>query len=135
MEQYLIDEYNVYEDKEWLAEEEIIEDYFKDEGRDFFDCGQGYCENKVNIICKIGDKFYNVHIEADINSSKQEYGDRLYWVEGITSVKYEEIEKPKPKKKTKIVYELSLTKEQEFLLEKYMDDFHIERRLCDKKLD
>ena len=126
MEQYLINEYNVFEDEDYLTNENQIEEYFKDNGRDWLDCGQGYAQNEAEIICKIGEKFYNVSIEAEIGSSKQDYGDRLYYIDYISYVKYEEIDKPLPKEKKRVKYELLLTKGQKKLLEDYMKEMHIE---------
>lgn len=97
MEQYLVDQYGVVEDENWLTDANEIEDYFSDNFREHFDCGQGYYEDEADIICKIGDKFYNVHMTVEIESAKQDRGDRLYWAENLLSVTYEEIEKPKPK--------------------------------------
>jgi len=125
MEQYLINEYNVFEDENYLTNENQIEEYFKDNGRDWLDCGQGYARNEAEIICKIGEKFYNVSIEAEIGSSKQDYGDRLYCIDYISYVKYEEINKPLPKEKKRVKYELLLTKGQKKLLEDYMKEIHI----------
>ena len=125
MEQYLINEYNVFEDEDYLTNENQIEEYFKDNGRDWLDCGQGYAQNEAEIICKIGEKFYNVSIEAEIGNSEQDYGDRLYYIDYISYVKYEEINKPLPKEKEIVEYELLLTKRQKKLLEDYMKEIHI----------
>lgn len=62
---------------------------------------------------------------AEIDSQWQEYGDRLYWIEDISSVEYEEIEKPKPKEKIKIIYNLELNKDQKLALEEYMKELFI----------
>lgn len=124
MEQYLIDQYKVFEDPYWLIKESDIVDYFKD-GHDMFDCGQGYYEDEIDIIVKVGDKFYDVNIQADINSAKQDYGDRLYWVERISSVTYKEIEKPSPLPVEYCVYGLNLTCKQKRMLE----DFLIEHKI------
>lgn len=97
-EQYLIDDYSIVESK-YLKHELEIEDYFKDCGYEYFECGQGYYESCVDIIVKIGNKFYDVTIDAEIGSAKQDRGDRLYWVESIENVTWEQIEKPLPKPK------------------------------------
>lgn len=99
MEKYLTEEYNVFEDKEYLTSEDEIEDYFKDNGSNWLDCGQGYYEDKTDLICKVGNKFYIVDISAEVIGEKQDVGDKLYFVDYISSVEYEEIEKPKPKEK------------------------------------
>lgn len=97
-EQYLIDDYSIVE-SEYLKHELQIEDYFKDCGYEYFDCGQGYYESCIDLIVKIGNKFYSVTIDAEIGSAKQDRGDRLYWVESIENVTWQEIEKPLPKPK------------------------------------
>src|SRR5690625_5962062 len=97
MENYLIEQYDVIEDKRWLKDVSDIEDYFEDIARDYMACGQGYYQDEVDFICNIGDKFYIVDVCAEIGSAKQDVGDRLYWVDSITSVSYREIEKQKPK--------------------------------------
>ena len=125
MEKYLEDEYNVFEDENYLSREEEIEDYFKDCGREWLDCGQGYYQDQVTIICKVGNDFFKVSIEAELGSSKQDYGDRLYWVERIKYVNYEKIEKPKPKEKNLCNYKLLLTKEQQESLENTMKKLNI----------
>ncbi|QNR65400.1 hypothetical protein IAQ67_16020 [Paenibacillus peoriae] len=127
MEQYLIDEYGVVEDKKWLTKPSDIESYFSEDASDYFDCGQGYYEDETSLICKIADKFYHVTINAEITSSKQEYGDRLYRVESISSVKFREIDKPLPKEKTLVNYSLMLTKDQKRSLEHFIKEYKIER--------
>lgn len=125
MEQYLKDEYDVYEDENWLKNENQIEDYFIDNGGDWLECGQGYYQDETDILCKVGDKFYSVHINAEILSARQDRGEDLFWVESISSVKYKEVEKPKPKGKSFVKYELNLTKDQKEDLENYMKELNI----------
>lgn len=126
MESYLKEEYGVIEDKRGLTKESDIEDYFEDNGRDYFDCGQGYYNEEAFVICKIGQKFYEVEIEAEIGSSKQDIGDRLYWVERISNVDYWEITKPTPKRKELYQYNVLLTEEQRLKLEIFLKENHIE---------
>lgn len=126
MEKYLTEEYNVIEDENYLKTEEDIEGYFSDNGNDFLDCGQGYYTEEADLLCKVGDKFYEVSIEAEITSAKQDRGDRLYWVEKVTSVTYNEVDKPLPKSKQKVDYSLTLTNYQKSILENFMKENHIE---------
>ena len=102
MEQYLNDEWGVIEDPKWLTSPDQIEDYFKDCGGDFLDCGQGFCQEEADILVKIDDQYFSVHILAEIYSAKQDIGDRLYWVESIRQVTWKEIEKPAPKRRSTI---------------------------------
>ncbi|MGR6760294.1 hypothetical protein [Paenibacillus polymyxa] len=127
MEQYLIDEYGVIEDEVYLTKENDIVEHFKDIGRDYLDCGQGYYEDEASLICKVADKFYSVNIHADIVSAKQDVGDRLYWVDEISSVTYEEIDKPLPKEKTLVNYALMLTEDQKRSLEHIINEYKIEQ--------
>lgn len=126
MEKYLIEQYDVYEDKNWLTSEDEIADAFMDIGREFLECGQGYYQDEESIICKIGDKFYQVDIYAEIMSAKQDVGDRLYWVEDIEKVEYKEIAKPQPKDTEFVTYKLELTESQKNKLEDFMKENHIE---------
>lgn len=126
METYLKEQYDVFEDEKYLTSEDEIQDYFEDNGREFLDCGQGYYEDTADLICKVGDKFYSVSIEAEVISQKQDVGDRIYWVENITKVSYEEIDKPKPRDKTLRLYNLYITDEQKELLEEFLKENNME---------
>lgn len=126
MEQYLIEQYGVFEDSKYLTEESEIVDYFKDCGSDFLECGQGYFQDEAEIICKIGDKFYTVIINAEVGSAKQDVGDRLYWIDDIANVEFEEIEKPLPKDEVEVTYKLTLTEDQKRNLERFMKGKYID---------
>lgn len=95
-EEYLKKDYDVYESP-YLKSPLEIEDHFKEDGHDFFDCGEGYYQDEAEVLVKIGNKFYLVELYAEIGSEKQDRGDRLYHVEKIRSVKYSEVDKPLPK--------------------------------------
>lgn len=110
-EEYLKKEYKVYED-EYLKHELQINDFFTEIGREFLKCGQGFAEDEKTIIVKIGNKFYRVTIHAEICSSKQNVGDRLYWVERIKKIVWAEIEKPQPKERKKYAFTGLLTNSQ-----------------------
>lgn len=125
MERYLTEQYNVIENKNSLCKEENIKDYFKDVGIDLLSCGQGYYQDEIDVICKIDDKFYNVSIIAEITSAKQDRGERLYWVDKITNVDYNEIDKPTPKDTKEVQYSLSLTNVQRELLEEFLKENNI----------
>lgn len=79
---------NFYESELLPKSEGEIVEFFKEHGRGLFHCGQGYSENLVSVICKVGKDFYSVTIEADIGSVRQDKGDRVYHVESITNVDY-----------------------------------------------
>lgn len=122
MEQYLVEDYGVIEDKRYLTKEEDIEAYFEDSAYDYFDCGQGYYQDEKSVICCIENKFYNVTINAEIGSQKQDRGDRLYWVEYIKSVTYKETEKPQPKTRIVTIYKVWVTDEEKHQLEAFMNE-------------
>lgn len=125
MEKYLIDQYDVIEDKRYLKDVDDIEDYFKDIARDYMECGQGYYTDEAEFICKIGDKFYEVRVLAEIGSAKQNVGDRLYWIDGIESVTYREIDKPAPKPVTSISYNVTVTAAQMAEIDGYLETKNI----------
>ena len=122
MEQYLKDDYNVIEDENYLKSESDIKDYFGNLALEDMDCGQGYYTDEYDWICKIGEKFYEVHAIAEIGSSKQDYGDRLYWIEQIKSIDYNEIEKPLPKKRYLCTYRFNLNNDQIRILENFIEE-------------
>lgn len=126
MEKYLKEQYDVFEDENYLTQESEIVDYFKDCGSDFLDCGQGYYEKEASIICKISDKYYLVEISAEIMGAKQDVGDKLYWVDYISNVTYTEIDKPMPKELFAVAYNLNITKDQKSNLEHFMKENYIE---------
>lgn len=129
MEKYLIDQYGVIEDENWLTHEDEIVEYFKDCGDEYLDCGQGYSQDEAELICKIGDKFYEVCITAEIMSAKQDRGDRLYWVDYISNVTYEEIPKPQPKPKKNFAYSVHVTHEQHDALNRFLKTNNIEHNM------
>jgi len=120
MEEYLRKDFDVYEN-ESLDNVDKIEDYFKDWWHEF-DCGQGYYDESITKTVKIGDKFYEVVITAEIESSKQDRGDRLYYVEGIESVTYKEIPKPLPKQAETFTYTFYLNKDKRLRLDEFIKD-------------
>lgn len=126
MEKYLIEHYDVHEDEKWLSSVDDIEDYFSDIARDYMDCGQGYYEDEADFICKIGDKFYEVDVLAEIGSAKQDVGDELYYIDGIQSVTYREIDKPTPKPITSVTYTFKVTASELTGINEYLKTNDIE---------
>jgi len=78
-------------ERKYMATEDDILGYFKDNGYGLFDCGQGYYTEEEQVFAKVGGKYYNVTVKAEIGSSKQDRGDRLYFIDDITSVEYVEV--------------------------------------------
>lgn len=64
---------------------EEAEEYYKD-SYDRFDCGQWYYENDVDVKFMFDGVKYNANIVADVQSSKQDRWDRLYYIEWIEKV-------------------------------------------------
>lgn len=122
MEEYSMNDYGVIEDRVYLNKEEDIVPYFEDSAYDLLECGQGYYENEKTVICHTDNKFYKVTINAEIGSQKQDRGDRLYWIEDVNSVIYEEIEKPKPKDRTTVMYKVWVTDDEKIQLEVFMNE-------------
>lgn len=67
---------------------EEAQDHYKDDGASLFDCGQGYYQDEVTTNAYIEDSLYSVKLTAEIDSSKQDRGDRLYWVEKVTNISF-----------------------------------------------
>jgi len=129
IEPYLVDQYDVFQDKKWLISEFQIEEYFSSGDYDYFDCGQGYYEDEVILLVKIGKRFFDVTIYAEIGSAKQDVGDRLYWVDSVEKVEYTEVDKPVKKEKVWVDYSIKISDENKILLEKYLKRKGIEFRL------
>jgi hypothetical protein len=81
----------IVEDTKYLKSVDDIENYFKDCGHEYFDCGQGYFDEEVSKFVKVDNEYFVVTMTAEIESSKQDRGDRLYFVECISSVTYKPI--------------------------------------------
>lgn len=97
LEQYLIDDYGFFEDN-CLNHESLIEEYFNNkDSAQYFNCGADEYEDFATVNVKIRNKYYEVYISAEINSTKNMDGcQRYYWFENVQSVTYEEIDKPLP---------------------------------------
>ena len=69
-----------------------IGDYYKDFGKEYFDCGEGYYENTTTIYIELDSgKIYEVNMEAECEGNKTDYGERIYFVDKITSVTFKEV--------------------------------------------
>ena len=74
-----------------LTEDDIV-DYYKDMGKEYFDCGEGYYEDASTIYVELDSgKIYEVNMEAECVGNKTDYGDRIYFVDKITSVTFKEV--------------------------------------------
>jgi hypothetical protein len=94
---YLYSEYGYKHLEHELSNENKIVDYFMDMGADFLECGEGFYTDQDTIRIFLEGKSYAVTIKGEIGSQKQDRGDRLYFIEDIKSVTYEEVETPAPK--------------------------------------
>ena len=75
-----------------LTEDGIV-DYYKDCGSEYFDCGEGYYEDASTIYVELDSgKIYEVNMEAECEGNKTDYGDRIYFVDKITSVTFKEVD-------------------------------------------
>ena len=75
-----------------LTEDEIV-DYYKDCGKEYFDCGEGYHQDDATIYIELDSgKIYEVNMEANCEGNKTDYGDRIYFVDEITSVTFKEVD-------------------------------------------
>ena len=75
-----------------LTEYEIV-DYYKDCGSEYFDCGEGYHQDDATIYIELDSgKIYEVNMKAECEGNKTDYGDRIYFVDEITSVTFKEVD-------------------------------------------
>lgn len=81
--------------------------YLGDAAYDHLECGQGYYQDVWNTIAEIEGKLYEVHVTAEIGSKWMDRGDKLYYVESISSVEIVELEQtPQMKGAIEILYEI-----------------------------
>lgn len=95
-------QYNIFSSLNFLATEDDIIPYIEDIAFDYFDCGQGYYEDKKDFIVYLqsDNQYYKVTVAVDIASAKQDRGDRLYWVDGIKYISFIKIDEPQLKDTT-----------------------------------
>lgn len=82
---------NIYENKSHSTIEEYVnEDYYK-----FLDMPweQGYFTDEAKFFLIHQKKYFKVTLSYDVIGEWQEYGDRVYHVEGLKSIKYKECTK------------------------------------------
>jgi hypothetical protein len=60
---------------------DIVHEIISDNEIDIFPCGQGYFTQDAHVYILVGNTLYDVKATAEIESAKQDKGDRLYWVE------------------------------------------------------
>lgn len=101
MDKYLETEFGFRDLDGWLKSPDEIKDTFMDMGisYEYFDCGQGYYQDEALVKAYLLGKCYEIKLHADIESSKQDRGDRLYWVECIKHVSFREVDKPAPRER------------------------------------
>lgn len=74
-----------------ITEDDIIE-YFKDTGREWFDCGEGYYQEEATLYAQLDSgNIYEINMEAICEGNKTDYGDRIYFVDEITKVTFKEV--------------------------------------------
>lgn len=124
MEDYLKIDYNVIEFDDLTSEDDIVP-YFEDIGHELLDCGQGYYQDETVEVVKIGNKFFEVTIIAEVYGEKQDRGDRLYYVDHIKSVTYKEVPKPLPKAIFSAVLEFSANQDTIDQLKSWLKDYGV----------
>lgn len=126
-EQYLVDDYGVHEYEDLKHEKQIKEWFSENDFEYLFDCGIGYSTSKVVILVKIGAKFYNVTIEADVIGERCNASAKVYHVDCISSVSYVEIEKPLPKERKDFAVTFkNITDNQKQAILSLIEDFECE---------
>lgn len=120
-EKYLFEDYSLIEHTFLLKSEGDIKEFFEDNEELLGDREDGY-SSKARFLCKIGEKFYYVTVEANnVSGAKQDVGQRLYECE-ITNITWEETEKPLPKPRKTVVIEIRATESWINYLESWLKD-------------
>jgi DNA repair ATPase RecN len=132
LEPYLKEQYGVIEDREYMRSVEEIEDNFSNTYRNYFDCGQGIYQDEAEVLVKIADKFYKVTLSAEVLGAKQNIGEKLYHVESLKNIDFEEIEKPKKKPETKFNLEVEMLVEDKEKLEKFLSEKNIKFKIKER---
>lgn len=85
-----IDDYPVYEDERWLVSVEDIEEVASDIRHDYMSADSEGYDNFAEVLFKIGDKYYLVSMEAEVESTWTDYGD-VYHIGHLESCTYKEV--------------------------------------------
>ena len=87
---------NIYENETVTTPEQFASDIRKyglyDTG--YFDCGQGYYQNTIQVYLKVGAEYWLFTIKAYIGSQRVDIGDDVHYFDGIESVEWIAAEKP-----------------------------------------
>lgn len=125
MEQYLKDDYDVIDLMGEIIDPAEIVSYFEDCGEEYFDCGQGYYQDEAVVLVRVNYNYYEVCVEALVLGDKQDRGDKLYYVEEITSVKYKQIPMPLPKEQLKVTFEVTASAEKIRSLTHFIEEHNV----------
>lgn len=85
-----LDDYPVYEDERWLTSVDDIEDTASDIRHDYMSADSEGYNNFAEVLFKIGDKYYLVEMEAEVERTWMEYGD-VYNIGKLMSCNYEQV--------------------------------------------
>ncbi len=129
----LVKQYNIFYDKKYLKHESQIEEYFTDNGSEYFELGQGIYYDEVNMMVFVAGKYYNVKILADIGAQYCEHGDKVYYVDEIGSVSYKEIPKPELKEIKTMNFKVDITKDEQKAIEAFLEKKGINYTILQRK--
>lgn len=129
-EPYLVEDFGVIEFEDLKHHTQIC-DWFDsvESSAKYFHCGKGYCDDTAKLFLKIGDKFYDVNITAEIVGQRQDIGEKIYWVESILTVSYEEVEKPLPLERRLTVIYVECTKDKMVQIEAFIESINVKYTL------
>ena len=113
-------DYDIVEDENYLTSKDDIEDYFKDNGRDYIECGQGFFQDEAYLLVRIGEEFFDVTIFAECIGEWQEYGDKVYHVDRITDVTWTQVPTPTLKKRDTCMFVANLTEHEADDIERFL---------------
>ena len=84
------DSYVIYEDKNYLKSEEDIQETAENIYGDFVAVSDDGYSNVADVVFKIGEEYYLVHMQAEVECSSHDLGD-VYHIGDLECCAYEKI--------------------------------------------
>ena len=84
------DSYVIYEDKNYLKTEEDIQETAESIYGDFMTVSDDGYSNEADVVFKVGEEYYLVHMRAEVERSSHDLGD-VYHIGGLEHCEYEKV--------------------------------------------
>ena len=84
------DSYVIYEDKNYWQSEEDIQETAESIYGDFMTVSDDGYSNEADVVFKVGEEYYLVHMRAEVERSSHDLGD-VYHIGGLEHCEYEKV--------------------------------------------